>query len=46
MSAGNPLRERVLNGIGLGLLVVCFVAALGRILWKQLRRPKPERKRR
>ena len=35
MSAGNPLRERVLNGIGLGLLVVCFVAALGRILWKQ-----------
>lgn len=31
----NPLRERLLNGVGIGLLAVCFVVALGRIFWKQ-----------
>jgi len=27
------MRERILNGIGIGLLAVCFAVALGRILW-------------
>jgi len=31
------MRERILNGIGIGLLAICFVAALGRILWPKER---------
>jgi raffinose/stachyose/melibiose transport system substrate-binding protein len=30
--------ERILNAIGLGLLALCFVIALGRIVWKQSER--------
>ena len=27
------MKERILNGIGIGLLAVCFVVAVGRVLW-------------
>ncbi len=30
---GESLREKILNGIGLGLLLLCFVISLGRIMW-------------
>lgn len=33
----NSVRERILNGIGLTLLGLCFVMAVGRILWTDVR---------
>lgn len=27
------MKERILNGIGIGLLAVCFIVAIGRLLW-------------
>jgi len=31
------MKERILNAIGIGLLSICFVVALGRILWPKER---------